>query len=183
MRVIVLCFSFLWCGPLALSQQDSALQAARVRVSEAVLQAFIVRKVLPVYPKDALERGVDGVVTISVLIDQHGVVEKTWDADGDPLLATAVADAVKQWQFKPYYLNKQPVQVESQISISFELKENRGIVRYWADEKTTERSDTVDQKNGNLHLQIPILAAAKPKRSSRRSVSEQTAFPCRSGLV
>ena len=163
MRVIVLCLSFLLCGPLVLSQENGAQQSARVRVSEAVLQAFIVRKVLPVYPKDALERGIDGVVTISVLIDQHGIVEKTWDANGDPLLATAVADAVKQWQFKPYYLNKQPVEVQSRISISFELEGNRGIVRYRADEKTTERTDTVDPKNGNLHLRIPVVAAAKPK--------------------
>jgi TonB family protein len=163
MRAIVLCLSFLLCGPLAPSQENGAQQAPRVRISEAVLQAFIVRKVLPVYPKDALERGIDGVVRINVLIDQRGIVEKTWDADGDPLLATAVADAVKQWQFKPYYLNKQPVEVQSQISISFELNGDKGIVRYRAEEKTTERTDTVDPKNGNLHLQIPVVATAKPK--------------------
>jgi len=84
MRAIVLCLSFLLYGPLAPSQENGADQAARVRISEAVLQAFIVRKVLPVYPKDALERRIDGVVTISVLIDRHGIVEKIWDAMAIP---------------------------------------------------------------------------------------------------
>jgi len=101
MRAIVLCLSFLLCGSLAPSQENGVQQSARVRISEAVLQGFIVRKVLPAYPTDALERGVDGVVTISVLIDQHGIVEKTWDADGDSLLTAAVADAVKQWTGGP----------------------------------------------------------------------------------
>jgi hypothetical protein len=61
MRVIVLCLSFLLCGPLAPSQENGAQQAARVPISEAVLQAFIVRRVLPVYPKDL--RRLRGITT------------------------------------------------------------------------------------------------------------------------
>jgi TonB family protein len=113
---------------LAAPQKD-AFQPTRVRVSHAVLQLFIVHKVLPEYPEAALERGIQGVVTISVLVDQNGVVQKAWDANGDPALVPAVSDAVKQWKFKPYYLNKKPVQVEGQVVVTFELNGTKGIVR------------------------------------------------------
>ncbi len=112
----------------ALAQHDT-LQPTRVRISQAVLQAFIVHKVLPEYPEAALKSHVEGAVTVTVFIDAHGDVEKTSDAKGEPLLVPAATEALKQWKFNPYYLNKQPVEVESQVTITFELKGNKGTVR------------------------------------------------------
>jgi protein TonB len=40
---------------------------------------------------------------------------------GDPLLARAAIDAVKQWEYKPYYLNGQPTEVQTQITVNFRL--------------------------------------------------------------
>ena len=111
------------------AQQDTN-QPPRVRISEPVLKAFLVHKVIPQYPEEALKRGVEGTVTVEVFIDAQGNVEKTSDADGDPLLVPAVADAVKQWKFKPYYLNRKPIPIESQVTLTFELKGGKGTARY-----------------------------------------------------
>jgi len=108
--------------------QKDAAQPIRVRISQPVLKALIVRRVLPEYPEAALKRHLDGAVTITVLIDTHGDVEKTSNAAGDPLLVLAVTDSVKQWKFKPYYLNRKPVPIESQVTITFELKDGKGTV-------------------------------------------------------
>lgn len=113
----------------ALAQQETG-NPLRVRISEGVLRALVVHRVLPEYPADALKRGVDGKVTVKVFIDTQGDVKQTSAVEGDPLLATAATEAVKQWKFKPYYLNRKPVPIESQVTITFELKGNKGTVRY-----------------------------------------------------
>ena len=38
---------------------------------------------------------------------------------GDPVLARAALEAVRQWRYKPYYLDHEPVDIETQITINF----------------------------------------------------------------
>jgi TonB family protein len=113
----------------ATAQQDTS-EPTRVRISEAVLKAFLLHKVLPEYPEDALKRGIEGTVTTDVFIDSEGNVERTANADGNSTLVAAVTDAVKQWKFKPYYLKRKPIPIESQVTLTFELKGGKGTVRY-----------------------------------------------------
>jgi TonB family protein len=98
-----------------------APKAPRVRVSEGVSQAFIEKKVPPVYPPEARVKMVQGDVLLKVIITPTGDVSEVALLRGDPLLAPAAKDAVKQWKFKPYLLNGQPVEVETPVTVSFRL--------------------------------------------------------------
>ena len=95
----------------------------RVRVSSGVSQALIVSKVPPEYPADAKEARIQGVVVLKVIIDKEGNVENIQLISGHPMLAPAAIEAVKQWKYKPYLLNGNPVEVDTQVTVNFTLAE------------------------------------------------------------
>jgi TonB family protein len=94
----------------------------RVRVSERVSQALIVKKVTPAYPQPARKELIQGKVVLTAEINVDGDVEQVVLVSGHPWLAPAAVDAVKQWKYKPYLLNGRPVPIESQVSVSFVLE-------------------------------------------------------------
>ncbi len=93
----------------------------RVRVSQGVSQSLVVSKVQPVYPPEAKAARVQGSVVMSVSIAKTGDVEKVDVLSGDPLLAPAAANAVRQWKYKPYLLNGNAVVVDTQVTVNFTL--------------------------------------------------------------
>ena len=94
---------------------------SRVRISEKVAQALAIKKVPPHYPNDARQAGIQGSVVMKALIDTKGDVVDLTLIQGHPELAPAAIEAVKQWKYKPYLLNGQPVNVETQITVNFTL--------------------------------------------------------------
>lgn len=82
---------------------------------------MIVKKVPPEYPQEAKDQRIQGAVVLRVTIDQLGDVAAAELISGHPALAPAAIDAVKQWKYKPYLLNQQPVQVETQVVVDFTL--------------------------------------------------------------
>ena len=94
----------------------------RVRVSSGVSAGLLVSKVPPRYPEEAREQRVQGTVVLKVNIDKEGNVYKTELISGQPLLAPAAIEAVRQWKYKPYLLNGAPVEVETQVQVNFVLK-------------------------------------------------------------
>jgi TonB family protein len=92
----------------------------RVRVSSGVEQGLLVTKVNPDYPPDAKQQHIQGLVVMKVIIGKDGNVESAELISGHPLLAPAALDAVKQWKFKPYLLNGNPIEAESQIQVNFD---------------------------------------------------------------
>jgi outer membrane biosynthesis protein TonB len=61
------------------------------------------------------------VVILHVLICKTGDVMTVDLITGHPSLAPAAIEAVKQWRYKPYLLDGKPVEVDSQVQISFTL--------------------------------------------------------------
>jgi len=96
----------------------------RVRVSQGVMQGMVVSKVQPSYPPDARAARIQGSVVIEVVIDKNGNIESERLISGHPLLAPAAIDAVKQWKYRPYILNGNPVEVDTQITVNFTLVSN-----------------------------------------------------------
>jgi TonB family protein len=94
----------------------------RVRVSSGVAQGMLAKKVNPDYPLDARQQLIQGVVVLKVNIDKDGNVYKVELISGHPSLAPAAIDAVKQWKYKPYLLNNNPVEVETQVQVNFVLQ-------------------------------------------------------------
>jgi len=126
-RPIVSFFSAVLLGLLVAScvvaegRQAQSEQPQRVRVSEKVSQLFVAKKVNAEYPREAREKNIQGVVRLKVEISKDGDVTDLILISGDPLLAPAAVEAVKQWKYKPYLLNGQPVGVETQVSVAFQL--------------------------------------------------------------
>jgi len=93
----------------------------RVRVSSGVVSGLLVRKVNPVYPPLARQARIQGVVILQAQISKDGNIENLQLISGHPMLAPAAIDAVKQWKYRPYLLNGEPVEVETQVQVNFTL--------------------------------------------------------------
>jgi TonB family protein len=93
----------------------------RVRISSGVSTGLLIKKVQPQYPEDAKQARIQGQVVLQAEIDKNGDVEELTLVSGHPMLAPAAIEAVKQWKYKPYLLNGQPVKVETQVVVVFQL--------------------------------------------------------------
>jgi len=82
---------------------------------------ILITQVSPVYPVSARASRVEGVVVVRVLIDKEGHVKKADIVNGDPLLAQAALDAVRQWRFKPSTLGGAPAEAELTVNVNFKL--------------------------------------------------------------
>jgi protein TonB len=93
----------------------------RVRVSQGVTQGLLIRKIQPNYPPLARQARIQGSVLLQAEISKDGTIENLHLISGHPMLAPAAIEAVKQWKYKPYILNGEPVEVETQITVNFTL--------------------------------------------------------------
>ena len=103
-----------------LSQPAPAVQ--RVRVSQGVIKGLLSYRVEPAYPPLAKQARIQGVVVMTALIDKGGNVQNLQVVSGHPLLAPAAIEAVKQWRYKPFLLNGQPVEVETTVTVNFRVR-------------------------------------------------------------
>jgi protein TonB len=103
------------------SSGGSQPKPQRVRVSQSVMQGMVISKVAPSYPPDARAARIQGSVVINAVIDKSGDIGNLTVVSGHPLLAQAALDAVKQWKYRPYLLNGNPVEVDTQITVNFTL--------------------------------------------------------------
>src|SRR5271156_626869 len=93
----------------------------RVRVSQGVSQGLLIHKVQPQYPPLARQARIQGVVVLQALIGKDGTITNLHVVSGHPMLTNAALEAVKEWRYKPYYLNGEPVEVETTINVNFTL--------------------------------------------------------------
>ncbi|HET7205173.1 MAG TPA: TonB family protein [Terriglobales bacterium] len=93
----------------------------RVRVSQGVSQGLLIKKVQPPYPPLARQARIQGQVLLQAEISKDGTIQNLRLISGHPMLAPSAIEAVKQWRYKPYYLNGEPVEVETQITVIFSL--------------------------------------------------------------
>ena len=93
----------------------------RMRIASRVAEANLIHDVAPQYPPEAGRARVEGTVVLMAVIGKDGSVQDVRVESGLPLLAQAAIDAVKQWRYRPYLLNGEPVEVDSRITINFTL--------------------------------------------------------------
>jgi len=94
----------------------------RVLVSQGVSQGLLLTQVAPVYPPLARQARIKGTVVLRAVISKDGSIESLTLESGHPMLVPAAMDAVKQWKYKPYFLNGEPVEVETTINVNFTLE-------------------------------------------------------------
>jgi TonB family protein len=92
-----------------------------LRVSQGVTQGLVLKRVQPNYPRQALQMRIQGAVQLQAVITKTGSISSVKVLSGDPLLARAAVDAVNQWKYKPYFLDGEPVDIQTQITVNFRL--------------------------------------------------------------
>jgi protein TonB len=92
-----------------------------MKVSQGVSQGLIIKRTNPDYPQQARQLRIEGAVQLEATISKEGNVSNVKVLGGHPILARSASDAVKQWKYKPYLLNGQPVEIDTQITVNFKL--------------------------------------------------------------
>jgi len=90
-------------------------------VSQGVSRGLLVKKTQPVYPASAMQMHIEGTVELQATISKSGDIAGVKIISGDARLARAAVDAVKQWKYKPYLLNGEPIEIQTQITMNFKL--------------------------------------------------------------
>lgn len=93
----------------------------RLVVSQGVSLGMLQSEIEPVYPMIAKRAHVQGTVTLRAIISTLGTIESLQVTEGHPMLVAAAMDAVKQWRYRPYMLNGQPVEVETTVFVKFHI--------------------------------------------------------------
>jgi protein TonB len=93
----------------------------RVRVSGGVTAGNLVYGPKPPYPAIARTARVQGAVVLHAIISKTGTIENLQVVSGHPMLTQSAMEAVRQWKYKPYYLNGEPVEVDTTITVNFTL--------------------------------------------------------------
>jgi TonB family protein len=96
---------------------------APVRVGGNIPAPVKTRNAAPVYPPDAQEGRIQGVVILEIVVSPSGQVVAPCVLRSIPMLDQAAIDAVSQWEFEPTQLNGGPVPVIMTVTVNFTLQE------------------------------------------------------------
>jgi protein TonB len=86
-----------------------------------MMEGNLIRRVQPDYPPLARSARIQGQVELSAVISKAGTIENLRVLAGHPMLVGAAIEAVRQWRYRPYILNGEPVEVETRITVKFSL--------------------------------------------------------------
>jgi len=86
-----------------------------------MMEGNLLHRVQPDYPALARQARVQGPVVLRAMISRDGAIENLQVLSGHPMLVQAAVDAVRQWRYRPYVLNGEPVEVETQVTVNFIL--------------------------------------------------------------
>jgi protein TonB len=93
----------------------------KIAVSSGVMAGNLLTKTQPTYPAIAKAARIQGTVILAATISKSGTIENLRVVSGPPMLAPAAMDAVRSWRYKPYVLNGEPTEVDTQVTVNFTL--------------------------------------------------------------
>jgi protein TonB len=93
----------------------------KIAISSGVATGLLLQKVQPIYPAIAKAARVSGTVVLQATISKSGTIENLRVVSGPAMLQQAAMDAVRNWRYKPYLLNGDPVEVDTQVNVIFSL--------------------------------------------------------------
>ena len=110
-------FSHIGAGPAIVRRSTPPM----LSISSGVMAGNLLDKTLPQYPAIARAARIQGTVVLQATIAQDGTIQNLRVISGPTMLQQAAMDAVRSWRYKPYLLNGEPVEVETTISVVFNL--------------------------------------------------------------
>lgn len=120
--VITVVFGIVTLAPCSFSQTPKPEESES---RQKVTRAQAIKVVRPIYPDLAKQSRIEGRVSLKCVIGTDGTVKRAEPKEGPPMLIQAATDAVMQWKFKPLVVNGQPTEMETTISIDFQLPNER----------------------------------------------------------
>ena len=93
-----------------------------LELSPAEAQGSLIHRVEPQYPEESRLNRVQGTVLLQIHIGRDGKVQEMKVISGDPNLARAATDAVKQWRFKPHAVDGRSVEMETSVNLDFRMQ-------------------------------------------------------------
>jgi periplasmic protein TonB len=116
--------SALWDGQAHLLRLPIRMATpTHVRISQGVMQGYLLERVQPGYPPLARQARVQGTVVLAATINKQGAIENLQVTSGHPMLVAAALDAVRRWRYRPFLLNGEPVDVSTNITVVFSLND------------------------------------------------------------
>jgi protein TonB len=107
-------------GLTAVAPPSVPAVAHQTRVS-VMMEGHLIHRVQPDYPTTAKIAHVQGTVVLRAIISKAGTIENVQVISGPALLVQTAKNAVSQWRYRPYLLNDEPVEVETQVTVNFVL--------------------------------------------------------------
>jgi protein TonB len=83
----------------------------------------VIFRVQPNYPALARQARIQGAVELRAIISRSGTIENLIVISGHPMLVRSAIDAVRQWRYRPYLLNNEPIEVETEITVNFTISD------------------------------------------------------------
>ena len=93
----------------------------KVNISAGVAIGMLIQKTTPIYPPIAKAARVSGTVVLQAVISKEGTIKDLHVVSGPAMLQQAALDAVRQWRYRPYLLNNEPVEVDTTVNVIFTL--------------------------------------------------------------
>jgi periplasmic protein TonB len=88
-----------------------------------VEEGLLIKRTIPIYPPIALASHIEGTVVLQATISRSGTIANLHIISGPMMLQEAAKNAVQQWQYRPYLLSGEPVEVETTVNVIFKLNQ------------------------------------------------------------
>lgn len=109
-------------GPVPPQQQVETQKRPQIVHQTTIDPAMLIRRVEPVYPPLAKQIHKEGRVELRAIIGTDGTIQSLQVVSGDPLFLISAREAVEQWRYKPTYLNGQPVEIDTFITVVYTMQ-------------------------------------------------------------
>jgi len=108
-------------APVRKPAYTTQTEITRVQISGEELEGYVIHKAPAMYPALARQARIEGLVVLSIVVDEKGNVQDVRAISGPALLARSAEDALRHWRFKPIIVDGRPTQVESKLSMNFQF--------------------------------------------------------------
>lgn len=107
-------------APAASSDSELPGDHGAVILSSKGAEKRLVRQVPPTLPKGVTAQALEGTVVLKTVVDDSGNVESVHLIEGNPALAAAAIQAVKQWRYRPYVRNGKSLPFQTVVLVDFQ---------------------------------------------------------------
>ena len=109
----------------ALAASASLPAQIKPRIAPEAAEAAIVSKHDPVYPLDALHKGIEATVKVEIDIGLDGVPTRLKAVSGPEEFGESAMRAVSRYRYRPFVIDGKPAEVTTTVEVVFKLPPTR----------------------------------------------------------